>query len=189
MNLHADSKVHVEQDINGASARLRFDVVLNNLTAWAYAQRRVYIKSDGTPWRLLIHVEDISRGLLAALAAPREVVHNHALNVGHPEEKYRIWELAEIVRDVVPGSRIEYATDREPDPRCDRMNFGKIARLLPEFKPQWNARRGVEEPYAAYRRAGPVIEHCEEPRFKLIDHIKHFLATGRVDETLRWRTP
>jgi len=203
---YAISKVRVEQDVArladdrfsptflrnatayGASPRLRFDLVLNNLTAWAYAKGRVHIKSDGTPWRPIVHIEDISRAFLAVLAAPREVVHNEALNVGQTEENYRIRELADIVQEVVPGSRIDYATDGGPDPRCYRVDFGKIQRLLPEFKPQWNARRGAQELYAAYGAGGLVIDDCEGPRFKRIDHLKHLLATGRLDSTLRWRT-
>lgn len=201
---YAISKVRVEQDVAlladdrfsptflrnatayGVSPRLRFDLVLNNLVAWAYAKGRVHIKSDGTPWRPIVHIEDISRAFLAVLAAPREVIHNQAFNVGRTEENYRIRELAEIVREVVPGSRIEYATDGGPDPRCYRVDFGKIHRLLPEFKPQWNARRGAEELYAAYRTAALVLDDCEGPRFKRIDHLKQLLATGRLDATLRW---
>jgi nucleoside-diphosphate-sugar epimerase len=202
---YAISKVRVEQDVArladdrfsptflrnatayGLSPRLRFDLVLNNLTAWAYAKGRVRIKSDGTPWRPMVHVEDIARAFLAVLGAPREVVHNEALNVGQTEENYRVRQLADIVQDVVPGSRIEYAQDGGPDPRSYRVDFGKIRRLLPEFEPRWNARRGAEELYDAYRRGGVVIEDCEGPRFKRIDHLNHLLATDRVDATLRWR--
>lgn len=203
---YAISKVRVEQDVAkladdrfsptflrnatayGVSPRLRFDLVLNNLVAWAYAQGRVHIKSDGTPWRPIVHIEDISRAFLAVLGASREVVHNQALNVGQTEENYRIRELADIVREVVPGSRIEYAEGGGPDPRCYRVDFGKIHRLLPEFKPQWNARRGAEELYGAYRTAGLVIDDCEGPRFKRIDHLKYLMSSNRVDATLRWRT-
>jgi len=203
---YAISKVRVEHDVAqmsddrfsptflrnatayGVSPRLRFDLVLNNLVAWAYAQGRVHIKSDGTPWRPIVHIEDIARAFVAVLAAPREVVHNQAFNVGQTEENYRIRELAEIVQEVVPGSRIEYATDGGPDSRCYRVDFGKIHRRLPEFKPQWNARRGAEELYEAYRVAGLVIDDCEGPRFKRIDHLKQLIASRRVDATLRWRS-
>jgi nucleoside-diphosphate-sugar epimerase len=203
---YAISKVRVEQDVArladdhfsptflrnatayGVSPRLRFDLVLNNLTAWAFAKGRVLIKSDGTPWRPIVHIEDISRAFLAVLGAPRDVVHNQALNVGQTEENYRIRELADIVQAVVPGSQIDYAKDGGPDPRCYRVDFGKIHRLLPDFKPQWNARRGAEELYAAYREGELVIEDCEGPRFKRIDHLKRLLAAGRLDAALRWTT-
>jgi nucleoside-diphosphate-sugar epimerase len=202
---YAVSKVRVEADVArladdrfsptflrnatayGVSPRLRFDLVLNNLVAWAATTGRVHIKSDGTPWRPIVHIEDISRAFLAALSAPREVIHNQALNVGHSEENYRIRDLAEIVREVVPGSRIEYAKDGSPDARCYRVDFAKISRLLPEFKPRWNARRGAEELYSAYRKAGLSVADYEGPRFKRIDHLKQLMAEGRVDATLRWR--
>jgi nucleoside-diphosphate-sugar epimerase len=202
---YAVSKVRVEQDVAkladdrfsptflrnatayGVSPRLRFDLVLNNLMAWAVATGRVHIKSDGSPWRPIVHIEDISRAFLAVLAAPREVVHNQAFNVGHTEENYRIRDLATIVEETVPGSRIEYAKDGGPDPRCYRVDFGKIRRVLPDFKPQWTARRGAAELYDAYRSVGLVLDDCEGPRFKRIDHLRRLLDTGRVDATLRWR--
>jgi nucleoside-diphosphate-sugar epimerase len=203
---YAISKVRVEQDVAaladeafsptflrnatayGVSPRLRFDLVLNNLVAWAVTSGRVHIKSDGTPWRPIVHIEDIARAFLAVLAAPREAVHNEALNVGQTDENYRIRQLADIVQEVVPGSRIEYAKDGGPDPRCYRVDFAKIHHVLPDFKPQWNARRGAQELYAAYQGGGLTLEDCEGPRFKRIDHLKMLLATGRVDATLRWTT-
>ena len=202
---YAISKVRVEQDVApladdrfsptflrnatvyGVSPRMRFDLVLNNLVAWACTTGRVHIKSDGSPWRPIVHVEDVGRAFLAVLAAPRDTVYNQAFNVGQTTENYRVRDLAEIIRDVVPGSRVEYAAGGGPDPRCYRADFEKIHRLLPEFKPQWTAHRGAEELYTVYRRVGIVIEDCEGPRFKRIDHLKHLLATGRVDPSLRWQ--
>ena len=171
----------------GVSPKPRFDLVMNNLVAYAYSTGRIYIMSDGTPWRPLIHIEDISSAFMAMLHAPRDVIHNQAFNVGRNEENYRVRELAEIVHELVPGSRIEYAPDAGPDKRSYRADFGKIARLVPEFQPAWNARRGVGELYAAYHQVKLQLADFDGPRFKRIDHIKQLLASGRLGPDLRWR--
>lgn len=200
------SKVLVEQDVAlfaderfsptflrnatayGASPRLRFDLVLNNLVAWAFTTGRVLIKSDGSPWRPIVHIEDISRAFLAVLEAPRECVHSVALNVGRSDENYQIRELAEIVSETVPDCKIEYAADAGPDKRCYRADFSRIRSLLPGFKPQWTARRGAEELYDAYKRTGLKLEDFEGERYKRIDHLQKLLSNERLDERLRWRT-
>ena len=200
------SKVMVEQDVAklagdnfsptflrsstayGVSPRLRFDLVINNLTAWAYTTGLVYLKSDGTPWRPVVHIEDMALAFVAALHAPRELVHNEAFNVGRPEENYRIRELAEIVAEVVPGSRVEFAEGASPDKRNYRVDSSKIARTLPEFKPKWTAREGAQELYEAYQKVGLQLEEFEGPRYRRIDHIKMLMADGRLDDRLRWRT-
>jgi nucleoside-diphosphate-sugar epimerase len=173
----------------GVSPRLRFDLVLNNLVAWAFTTGRVYIKSDGTPWRPLVHIEDISRAVLAVLHAPRDLVHNQAFNVGRSEDNYRIRDLAEIVRETVPGCHIEYADGGGPDKRCYRVDCNKIARTLPGFKPRWNARQGAEQLYHAYKEIGLRLEDFEGPRYKRIDHIKQLLSAGELDTSLRWCFP
>lgn len=203
---YGKSKVMVEQDVAkmaddnfsptflrsatayGVSPRLRFDLVINNLTAWAYTTGLVYLKSDGTPWRPVVHIEDMALAFVAALHAPRELIHNEAFNVGRPEENYRIRELAEIVAEVVPNSRVEFAEGASPDKRNYRVDSSKIARTLPEYKPQWTARRGAQELYEAYQRVGLQVEEFEGPRYRRIDHIKMLMAEGRLDERLRWRT-
>jgi nucleoside-diphosphate-sugar epimerase len=200
------SKVRVEQDVSqladdnfsptflrnatayGVSPRLRFDLVLNNLVAWAFTTGQVYIKSDGTPWRPIVHIEDISRAFIAVLQAPREAVHNQAFNVGRNEDNYRIRELAEIVKQTVPSCHIEYAKDAGPDQRCYRVDCSKIAQTLPQFKPQWNARRGAEELYAAYQKVGLTLEEFEGEKYKRIAHIQQLLRTGKLDQTLRRKT-
>jgi len=202
---YGDSKVLVERDVSaladerfspvflrnatayGVSPRMRFDLVLNNLVAWAYATGLVYIKSDGTPWRPIVHIEDISSAFIAAVEAPRELVSNQAFNVGMNGENYQIRDLAEIVEQTVPGCRIEFAQDAGPDKRNYRVDFSKVAAVLPSFKPQWNARKGAVELLEAYRRVGLVLEDFEGPRFKRIDHIKRLLSTKLLDENLRWR--
>lgn len=171
----------------GVSPRLRFDLVLNNLVAWAFTTGRVYIKSDGTPWRPIVHIEDISRAFLAVLHAPRQVIHNQAFNVGRNEDNYRIREIAEIVQETVPGCRIEYAQQAGPDRRCYRVDCSKIMNMLPEFQPQWNTRRGAQELYNAYQQVGLSLEEFEGPRYKRIDHIRQLLAAQRLDHSLRWQ--
>ena len=169
----------------GVSPRLRFDLVLNNLTAWAVTTGLVYLKSDGTPWRPIVHVDDISLAYIAALEAPRDTVHGAAFNVGSTTENYQIRELAELVREVVPGCKVEYAPDAGPDERCYRVDCNHIARSLHEFKPQWTARQGVVELYETYKRVGLTLDEFEGERFKRIAHVKHLIAAGRLDSSLR----
>jgi len=171
----------------GVSPRLRFDLVLNNLVAWACTTGRVYIKSDGTPWRPIVHIEDISRAFIAVLHAPRETVHNQAFNIGRSAENYRIRDLAEIVKRTVPDCRIEYAKDAGPDTRCYRVDCSKVARQLPAFQPQWDAWRGAQQLYEAYQKIGLCLEDFEGSRYKRIAHIQHLLSTGLLDESLRWK--
>lgn len=203
---YAESKVLVERQLTalasdkfspiflrnttayGVSPFMRFDVVLNNLVAWAYTTGRVVIQSDGTPWRPLIHIEDICRAFQAALEAPREAIHNQAFNVGITEENYQVRDLAEIVKETVPGCRIEYSSGGGPDPRSYRVNFSKIKKALPEFQPQWNVRRGAQELFAACREANLTLEDFDGPRFKRILHIRKLLAAGQLDSELRWIT-
>ncbi|RPI27473.1 MAG: SDR family oxidoreductase [Chloroflexota bacterium] len=173
----------------GVSPRLRFDLVLNNMVAWAATTGQVYLKSDGTPWRPIVHIADISRAFIAALEAPRELVHNQAFNVGVTSDNYRISELAEIVAEVVPGSRIEYAPGGGPDKRTYRVSCDKILRMLPGFQPEWNARLGALELYEAYRNAGLRQEDFEGPRYKRIAHIQELVNTGRLSPSLRWTQP
>jgi nucleoside-diphosphate-sugar epimerase len=170
----------------GMSPRIRFDLVTNNLTAWAFTTGQVYLKSDGSPWRPIVHVEDISRAYIAALQAPQELIHNQAFNVGTTTENYQIREIADIVKEVVPGCRIEFAPDAGPDKRCYRVDCNKIARVLRDFKPQWTARLGIEQLYDAYKRVGLSLDDFEGPKFKRIAHVKKLIDEGKLDKSLRW---
>lgn len=173
----------------GVSPRIRFDLVLNNLVAWAVTTGNIHMKSDGTPWRPIVHIEDISRAFLAVLEAPAEKVWNEAFNVGVTEHNYQIRELAEIVADVVPGCEVTFADDAGPDKRSYRVTCDKIRRVLPAFKPQWDARRGAETLYAAYREIDLTLEEFEGPRYQRIGHIKKLIADGVIDERLRHVVP
>jgi nucleoside-diphosphate-sugar epimerase len=173
----------------GLSPRLRFDIVLNNLVAWAFTTGKIHLKSDGTPWRPIVHIEDISRAFIAALEAPAEQVFNMAFNVGQTSENYRIRDLAEIVADVVPGCNVEFADDAGPDKRSYRVSFEKIRRSLPAFKPQWNARMGAEQLYKVYRASGLTLEQFEGERYQRIAHIKKLLADGILNSDLRHTRP
>jgi nucleoside-diphosphate-sugar epimerase len=170
----------------GVSPRLRLDIVLNDLVAWAYTTGRVYIKSDGTPWRPIVHIRDIIAAVIAVLEAPREAVHNQTFNVGRNDENYRIRELAEIVAEIVPGCRVEYAPGGGPDLRCYRVNFDKIERLVPSFRPEWTASKGAQELYDAYRKAGLTFEDVERGRYVRIMEIQRQQKGGQLDSSLRW---
>lgn len=205
LTAYAVSKVRTEEDVSkladgnfspifmrnatayGLSPHLRADVVLNNLVCWAHTTGRIRIMSDGTPWRPIVHVQDISRAFAVALAAPRTAIHNEAFNVGSNEENYQVSELAEIVRGTVAGCTVEYAEGGGPDPRSYRVDFGKLGRVLPEFRPQWNASFGAKELYSALQDVNLTLEDFQGRRYVRLTQFKHLLDSGRLDGSLRWR--
>jgi nucleoside-diphosphate-sugar epimerase len=169
----------------GASTRLRLDIVVNNLTAVALTTGQVRLESDGTPWRPLVHIEDISRAFLAALQAPRELVHNEAFNVGRAEDNVQIRDIAEQVRDTVPGSTVTLSANAGPDLRNYRVDFAKLVDTFPELSLRWTVADGITELLASYTRYGLTYEDFTSSRFVRLRRIKELMAAGAVDEMIR----
>jgi len=202
---YAESKVWTERDVApmadesfsptflrsatafGVSTRLRGDLVVNNLVGYAVTSGQVLIKSDGMPWRPLVHIEDISRAFVAVLEAPRELVHNESFNVGQTSENYRVREIAEMVAEVVPGSKVTFAGDASPDARNYRVNCDKIRKTLPSFAPTWTVRKGVEEVYAAYCEHKTTAQEFLSSSFIRLKKIRELQEAGKLDTTLAWR--
>jgi nucleoside-diphosphate-sugar epimerase len=170
----------------GASPRLRLDVVVNNLVGWAHTTGKLVLQSDGTPWRPLVHIEDISRAALAVLDAPRELVHNEAFNVGSTTENYTIREVAEIISEVTGAPATFADGSGEPDTRSYRVDCSKLARVLPHAAPQWTVRRGAEELARAYAEWGMTYEDFTGPRGLRIKRVRELQDAGRLDGDLRW---
>lgn len=200
---YGKSKVLVEKDLSpmasdtftpiylrnatayGVSPRLRFDLVLNNLTAWAFTTGQVMLKSDGSPWRPLVHIEDISRAFIATLTASQEIVHNKAFNVGVPNENFRIREVAELVRDTVPNSSVTFADGASPDTRNYRVDCTRLPKLVPAYQPQWTVKKGAQELYETYKASDLTLDEFEGERYKRVAHLRLLMEKGIIDEKLR----
>jgi nucleoside-diphosphate-sugar epimerase len=172
----------------GVSPRMRGDLVVNNLVAYAFCTGEVRMQSDGTPWRPLAHIEDISRAFLAVVEAPRDDVFNEAFNVGRDEDNHQIRDIARMVERVVPRSAVRLAPSAGPDKRSYRVSFAKITAAVPAFQPEWTVERGVQEVFDAYRTRGLDLDDFLSERFMRIQRVRGLLDAGRLDDSLRWRT-
>jgi nucleoside-diphosphate-sugar epimerase len=172
----------------GASPRLRLDIVVNNLSAVAMTTGQVRLESDGTPWRPLVHIEDISRAFLAVLGARRELIHNEAFNVGRMEDNVQVKDIADLVREAVPGSRVSLADNAGPDLRDYRVDFSKLAGTFPDLDLRWRVQDGVDELVGAYAGNGLTYDDFMSSRFVRLRRIRELLSAGLVDEMLRRET-
>jgi len=201
---YAASKVRTEEDVAaladgdfspvfmrnatafGCSPRFRADLVLNNFVCWAHTTGRIRIMSDGTPWRPIVHVEDIAHAFAEALVAPRDAVHNQAFNVGANDENYQVRDLAEIVKSLVAGSEVHLTGETGPDPRSYRVDFSKIGAALPSFTCRWTARRGAEQMYRAVRDINLTLDDFQGRRYIRLAQLRSLIDGGQLDGELRW---
>ena len=201
---YAKSKVYTERDVlpmanndfsvtflrnttaYGISPKLRLDLVVNNLVGWAVTTNQIRIMSDGTPWRPLIHAEDIARAFVAVIEAPKKNVNGQSFNTGLNEENFQIKEIAKLVGEVVPGCEVVITGEHGSDSRSYRVNFDKIKNELPEFKPQWTLRKGIEEIYEAYKKYGMNSDKFNSRYFIRLKELQYLIETGKVDNALFW---
>ena len=204
LTAYAESKVRAEEGLSeladadfapvfmrnatayGLSPRLRFDIVLNNLSGWAYTTKRVLIMSDGSPWRPIVHIGDIAAATHTMLSAPIDAIRNAAFNIGANSENYQVRDLAEIVRDTFAGCVLEYAEGAGPDPRSYRVDFGKLERTFPDFRTSWTAAAGARELRGAFERVGLTHDAFTGGKYTRLARLKLLASDGRLDHDLRW---
>jgi nucleoside-diphosphate-sugar epimerase len=169
----------------GASPRMRFDIVLNNLAGLAWTTKEIRMTSDGTPWRPIVHGLDICQAIIGVLEAPLEAVANEVFNVGDTGHNYRIKEIAEIVGEVFPGCSVSFGPP-SPDNRSYRVSFDKIRKHIPGFKCRWDARRGAEQLLALFRRVDMTEEVFQYRSFTRLKQLEYLIRTRQIDENFLW---
>ena len=202
---YAKSKVYSERDIlplatedfsvtfmrnstaYGISPKLRLDLVVNNLVGWAVTTGQIKIMSDGSPWRPLVHAEDIARAFIAVIEAPKDSVNKQCYNVGQTEENFQIRDIAKMVGEVVPGCEVVITGEHGSDSRSYRVNFDKIKNELPNFKPKWTLKKGIEEVYEAYKKYGMDDEKFNGKAFIRLKELQHLIETDKINDKLIWK--
>ncbi len=169
----------------GVSPRIRFDLVVNNLTAWATTTGKVRLKSDGTVWRPLVHIEDISTAFIALMEAPRDLVHDEAFNVVGDDQNYLVRDIAEMVQEIVPNCEVSFADTAAKDFRNYRVSNEKIRTTITAYEPKWTAQAGIAEVYAALTNLNLSPEDFEGPRFNRASHLTAAMDAGSVDRSFR----
>jgi nucleoside-diphosphate-sugar epimerase len=203
VSAYAVSKVNTERDLSqmadsgfspvylrnatafGVSPRIRFDLVLNNLMGWAQTTGVIKVMSDGTPWRPLVHIEDISRAALAAIEAPQDAIHDQAFNIGRNDANYQVRDIAEAVAKLVPAATLEITGESGGDPRSYRVDFTKALSQLPGFAPQWTLAKGCQEIFDWFAGDGLGDEAYDSRRFIRLKQLQHLLEVGALDARLR----
>ncbi len=170
----------------GASPRMRFDIVLNNLAGLAWTTNEIKMVSDGTPWRPLVHALDIAQAIVCALNAPRDVIHNQVFNVGETTHNYTIKEVAEIIAEVFPGCRLSFG-DQGADNRSYRVSFDKIKAGLPGFRCTWDARRGAQQLHDVFRQIDLSADLFNGRGFTRLKQLEYLIRTEQIDQNFFWR--
>jgi nucleoside-diphosphate-sugar epimerase len=171
----------------GASPRLRCDIVFNSLVASAFTTGKIEIKSDGTPWRPAVHIQDVCSAYIAGLEAPASLVGGRSYNVGIPEGNFTVRDLAEAAQRAVPGSTLVYTGEHGPDSRTYRVGFARILRELADwYKPSWGLDRGGAELVEFFRRTAFTERDFRGRMTNRLPQLKHLTDSGRLDDTLRW---
>jgi len=200
---YAKCKVLVEQDLKpmagdhfsptflrnatayGFSPRLRGDLVVNDLVGHALLAGNIGLRSNGMAWRPLVHADDIASAFIALLEAPRDVVHARAYNVGHSDENYLVRDIANLVQEIV-GGEVTFAEGAGADARNYRVTCDRIAAEVPEFKPQWTVRKGIEQLVENYKRYDLQLTDLFGERHQRLKKINALHAAGKIGSDLRW---
>lgn len=203
---YAKSKVYSEQDLlpmagndfcvtflrnataYGISPKLRIDLVVNNLVGWAVTQKKIRIMSDGSPWRPLVHAEDIARAFIAMIETDASIINGEAFNVGADTENYRVKDIAELIKNRIPECEIEITGEHGSDSRSYRVDFGKIRRMVPAFQPKWTLPDGISQVYEWYQKIGMSPEDFQSRKYIRLKQLDHLMKQGTINENLYFAT-